>query len=201
MPYGRLKPEDLPVKETHPLSPLDMYSIHKVTGEAYMRMYHDQHGLDTTVLRLTNPFGPRAQVTNPAYCVVNWMVRQAMEGKPLKIFGDGVQRRDFVYIGDVVDAMVIAGLHPSAKGETFNIGSGVATPFRDMVHIISEQNGDNPVECVEWPANYKAVETGDFAADVSKARRVLGWSAKTSLQEGLEITRKFYESNRSHYFI
>ena len=200
LPYGRLTAEDLPVKEDRPLNPIEMYSIHKQTGEAYMRMYHEQHGLDTVVLRLTNPYGPGAQVTNPGYCVANWMLRQAMEDKPLKIFGDGRQLRDYIYVGDVSEAFVIAGLHPSAKGETFNIGSGKGTQFVEMAKIAIRVNGSGELEYVNWPQNYKSVETGDFIADVSKAKSVLGWSAKTDLIDGFNESKKFYESRREYYF-
>jgi len=137
MQYGKIEKKDLPVKEEHPLNPLSVYAINKVAGENYYRAYNKHHGLDTLVFRITNPYGPKAQVKHPGYCIVNWFVRQALEGKDLTVFGKGEQLRDYLFVDDLINAFLISGVHLNPKTKVYNVGSGNGTKFIDMVNVIA----------------------------------------------------------------
>jgi UDP-glucose 4-epimerase len=198
MQYGRI--ETVPVPESHPMNPLGIYGIHKLTGENYYRMYHRTHGLKTTVLRIANPYGIRHQMKHSKYGILNWFVRLAMDGQRIRIFGTGDQVRDYVYVGDVVEAFLAAALHPAAVGESFNVGSGTGTPFVDMARTVVEVVGAGELEMVPWPKDYFHIETGDYVLDISKMTRLLGWKPGVSLAEGVRLTHGFYVRHRDRYW-
>jgi UDP-glucose 4-epimerase len=196
--YGRIR--KLPVDEDHPMQPLSIYGVHKTTAEQYYVAYHRHYGMNTVCFRLTNPYGPRAQMKHPKYCMVNWFLRNAMEDQTITIFGEGKQVRDYIHVDDVVSAFLAAPLRKEASGEVFNLGSGVPTPFADMAQTIVRVTGKGRTEQVPWPSNYENVETGDFWADISKASKLLGWTPATPLEEGLRKTLAYYEAYRNHYW-
>ena len=199
MQYGKVSDSDLPVHETHQLNPLSIYAANKTVGELYYLAYHNHHKLDTVSLRVTNPFGPRAQVKHPGYCIVNWFVRQSLEGKDINIFGDGSQVRDYIFIDDLTNAFLIAGVHPNAKGRIYNVGSGIPMRFADMAKQVMEFSNGGQVKHVPWPENYENVETGNFYADITRIHSELGWTPKTSFEEGLKKTVDFYRANLARY--
>ena len=197
MTYGRV--EGPLVSETSPTNPLSLYGIHKLTAEKYLLMYFKDFGIPTTIVRLTNPYGPRQQIKHSKYSLVGWFVRQAMDGKTIKIFGDGGQLRDYVFADDVVDAMLRCAAAPGAAGEVINVGSGQSTLFRDMVQAVIRVVGRGQAEFVPWPADYERVETGDIAVDISKLERLTGWQPRFTLDEGIRKTFEYYAKNASHY--
>jgi nucleoside-diphosphate-sugar epimerase len=200
--YGKVTEADLPVKEDHPLEtnlPPSVYTSHKTAMEMRLRLLNRDHQVDAIVLRLTNPFGPRAQIHNNSYCVANWMIGQALQGNPLKIFGDGKQLRDYVYIDDVVEAFAVAGTHPDPQSRVYNVGSGKGISFKDMAHAIADIVGGVQVEYIKYPKDHKVFETGHFYADVSRAKAELGWEPKASLEEGLRKTVDYYKENLGKY--
>ncbi len=199
MQYGKVSDSDLPVHETHQLRPLSIYAANKAAGELYYMAYNNHHKLDTVSLRVTNPFGPRAQVKHPGYCIVNWFVRQALEGKDITIYGDGAQIRDYIFIDDLVDAFLTAGVHPNAKGRVYNAGSGTPMHFRDMAKQVMGFANGGQVRNVPWPENYENVETGNFYADITRIHSELGWKPETSFEEGLKKTVDFYRENLTRY--
>ncbi len=199
MQYGRVLPNELPVKEEHSLNPLSIYAVHKSTGELYYRAYNQHHKLDTMVFRITNPFGPKAQVKHPGYGIVNWFVRQALEGKPLTIYGDGNQLRDYIFIEDLVEALTIGGIHPNPKERVYNLGSGTPISFKEMVESVSEIIGSGNVKHIPWPENIENVETGDFYSDISRISKEFGWKPTNSFTEGLEKTARFYRQHIDKY--
>ena len=199
MQYGKIEKKDLPVKEEHPLNPLSVYAINKIAGENYHKAYNLHYGLDTVVFRIANPYGPRAQIKNPGYCIVNWFIGQALKKKPISIYGEGNQLRDYIYIDDLINAFLISGVHPNPKTKVYNVGSGVGTKFIDMVNTIVNIVGKGKIKHVEWPKNYENVETGDFYADISRIKNELNWKPSTSLESGLEKTIEFYRKNLDKY--
>jgi len=199
--YGRVKDEDLPVREDHHLetiSPPSVYTANKTAIEMRIGLSNKHQGLNGVVLRLTNPFGPRAQIHNPSYCVLNWFIGQALQGKELTVFGNGKQLRDYVFINDVVDAFLVAGLHPNPESRIYNVGSGQGISFKHMAEKVAELTGAT-VKNVPYPEKDKGFETGHFYADVSRAKRELGWEPKTSLEEGLRRTVQYYRDNLGEY--
>jgi UDP-glucose 4-epimerase len=197
MTYGKVE-ADL-VTETSPTNPLSLYGIHKLTAEKYLLMYFKDFGIPSTVVRLTNPYGPRQQIKHSKYSLVGWFVRQAMEGKVIKIFGDGAQLRDYIFVDDVVGAMLRCAETPRAAGEVINVGSGRSTRFRDMVSEVLRCVNGGSMEFVAWPENYERVETGDIAVDISKLKALTGWQPQYTLEEGIQRTFEYYSKHARHY--
>lgn len=177
-----------PVNEDQPPDPLCLHAIHKLTVEKYLRLYAALYGLRYTIARVTNPYGPGQPEARTAYGVVNRLIYLALAGQVLPIYGDGRQRRDYVYVDDVVAALVRLAELPASEGRAFNVGSGTGTRMVDMARAIVEIAGGGRVEHVEWPALAEQIETGDFVADISRIRRELGWLPTVSLREGIERT-------------
>ena len=197
MQYGKI--QKLPVKEEHPFNPLSIYAINKIAGENYYRAYNLHYKLDTLVFRIANPFGPKAQIKHPGYCIVNWFVRQALEKKPITVCGEGHQLRDYIFINDLVNAFSIAGVHPNPKKRIYNVGSGIGTRFIDMAKTIVRVVGQGEITHIPWPKNYENFETGDYYADISRISTELSWKPSTSLESGLEKTVDFYKKHLDKY--
>ena len=189
-----------PVDEGHPFNCLSIYGIHKLAGEKYYRFFHDAHGLDTVSVRITNPYGPRQQMKHSKYGIVNWFIRLALEGKPLTVFGEGLQKRDYIFVEDLAAGIVRAALSSKTSGQVYNLGSGVGTPFIDMVNLIAEVIPETEVQHLPWPEDRYLVETGDFIADISRIQAATGWAPQTSLHEGVEATVAYYRQHRAQYW-
>ncbi len=195
--FGKI--QYLPVDEKHPQEPLSVYGVHKMAGEKYYLLYNREFGLDTIVFRIANPYGPRSQMKHSKYSIVNWFIRQAMENKPITIFGEGNQLRDYIYIDDLVNAFLIAGVKKESKGNAYNVGSGVGTTFRKMCETVIKVVKKGRIEFVEWPKDYKNIETGDYVTDITKIKN-LGWKPKTSLEEGIKKTFEYYKKYKKYYW-
>jgi UDP-glucose 4-epimerase len=117
------------------------------------------------------------------------MIHLALAGEPLPIYGDGLQRRDYIYVDDAVDALVTLGAAADASGRRlYNVGTGVGTPLVDMARAIVAAAGGGHLQFVPWPPLAEQIETGDFVADVSRIGRELGWAPAVTLEEGLRRT-------------
>lgn len=182
-----------PVREDHPTAPLSLYGIHKLAGEHYHRMYASLHGLRTAVVRLSNPYGERQQLKHSKYSLPGWFMRLAWEAKPITIFGDGQQLRDYIYATDVADAFVAVGTADLVPGEVYHCGFGQPVPFRQMAEAIVSVMKRGTIEFIPWPSNYERVETGDLTFDVGKLGRLTGWKPVISLEEGIERMWRYYE--------
>lgn len=196
--YGTV--EYNPVDEKHPFNCLSVYGIHKLAGEKYYRFYHDAHGMDTVSLRLSNPYGPRQQMKHSKYGIVNWFVRLALEGKPLTVFGEGRQRRDYIFVADVAEALLAAAQSPATAGQVYNVGAGVGTPFIEMAKLVAQEVPGTEVQHLPWPQDRYFVETGDYVSDISRMKQATGWQPRTSLAEGIARTVAFYRQHREHYW-
>ena len=188
--YGRTGSR--PVGEDDPLDPLCVHAVHKIAVENYLKIYRQLYGLRTTVLRITNPFGPGQPAGRSAYGVVNRLIHLALQDRPLPIYGDGRQLRDYIYVDDTVEALVAAGASASTDGGTYNVGSGIATRLVDMAQLIVDLAGGGRLAFEPWPALAEQIETGDFVADVSRIHADTGWSPSTSLADGLRRTIEAY---------
>jgi UDP-glucose 4-epimerase len=191
--YGRVG--DAPVNEEHPLDPLCLHAVHKLTAEKYLRLYEQLFGLRFAVARVTNPYGPGQPRNRTAYGVVNRMIHLAVTDETVPIYGDGSQRRDYIYIDDVAAALARLGESAASDGRTYNVGTGVGTRLVDMARRITELAGSGRVELVDWPPLAEQVETGDFVADISRIRREVGWQPAVPLDEGLQRTLAFYRAH------
>ena len=119
--YG--KPDYLPVDEKHPIRPVDVNGINKMAGEWYHLLYNNVYGIRACALRLTNTYGPAMRVKDARQTFLGIWIRQLIEGKPFKVFGDGQQLRDFNYVDDCVDALLLAGIQRLRQRKVFNLGS------------------------------------------------------------------------------
>jgi UDP-glucose 4-epimerase len=189
-----------PVDEGHAFNCLSIYGIHKLAGEKYYRFYHDAHGLDTVSLRITNPYGPRQQMKHSKYGIVNWFIRLALEGKPLTVFGEGLQKRDYIFVEDLAEGIVSAALTPGTAGQVYNLGSGVGAAFIDMARLVAETIPGTEVQHLPWPQDRYFVETGDFVADITTIQAATGWAPRIGLAEGIRKTVDFYRQHRQHYW-
>jgi UDP-glucose 4-epimerase len=195
--YGRAK--YLPVDENHVMEPVDVNGINNIAAEWYYRLYHNIHGLWTCSLRLTNTFGPRHQMKHPRQGVLNWFIRQVLDGKVIKLYGTGTQIRDINYVDDVVDAFILAADSPKAKGEVFNLG-GDAISLIDFVKKSIKIVGNGKMKIVSFPPSRRAIEIGDYIADRSKIKRTLGWEPKTKIDKGIMKTIVYYRKYKKHYW-
>ncbi len=197
MVYGKV--EKPLVSEDCPTNPLSLYGIHKLTSEKYLLMYYKDFGIPTTVLRITNPYGPRQQIKHSKYSLVGWFIRLAMKGEVIKIYGDGKQLRDYIFINDIVNAMIRIAETSLSVGEVINIGSGTSTKFCDMVKSVVRIVGNGSIEFIPWPADYEKVETGDIRVDISKLKAITNWQPEYSLENGILKTFEYYKTNIKHY--
>ncbi len=185
--------------EQSPTNPLSLYGTHKLTSEKYLQMYYKDFGIRSTILRITNPYGPRQQMKHHKYSILGWFIRQAMEGKTIKVFGDGNQIRDYIYIDDMVEPMCVVAATKDSDGQIINLGSGTGTMFKDMVQTVVDIVGSGNIEFVPWPQNYERVETGNSIADISKLKRLSGYAPVFDLNSGIERTYTYYKKHLKHY--
>ena len=195
--YGR--PDSLPVSERHLVKPTDVNGINKAAGEYYHLVYNNVFGVRTCSLRLSNVFGPRQLLKHNRQGFIGWFIRLAIEGREIQIYGDGGQLRDFVYVDDAADAFLRAGATDTSNGQIFNVGGCTPVSHRALVEMLIEVAGSGSFRFVEWPADKKAIDIGDFISDSSFIGRTLGWTATTPLRTGLERTVDFYRQHLDHY--
>ena len=183
--YGRAG--STPVAESHPSRPLSVHGANKAAVEQFLAVYRDVYGIRSTSLRITNPYGPGQPFDQRPYGIVNRMVQLALADRPIPIFGDGEQIRDYVFIDDVVQAL-LAVAHPGVTdGQCYNLGSGTGTRLVDMARMIQRAVGAGSVEFAPWPALEQKIETGDFVANISRLTRDTGWRPLVAIEDGLRL--------------
>jgi UDP-glucose 4-epimerase len=192
--------ESNPVDESHPLNPRTPYALNKTASENMYSFYHKMHGIPCVLFRIANPYGTRSQMKHHKYSMINWFIRQAFEGKTIRIFGDGGQVRDYIYVEDLAHALILAAVTPACFGEIFNVGSGVGTKFKEMVELIIGVVGAGNAENVPWPADYINVETGDYITNIQKLTAAIPWRPETTMQAGIEKTCDYYRKHRQYYW-
>lgn len=195
--YG--KPAFLPVDESHAVRPVDVNGINKFAGESYHLLYNDVYGIRACALRLTNTFGPRMRVKDARQTFLGLWVRLLLENRPISVFGDGCQVRDFNYVDDCVDALLLAGANDVANGKIYNLGSPEVTSLRRVAELMVEGHGGS-FELLPFPPAHKAIDIGDYCGNFSRISRELGWTPKIGLREGLDKTIEFFRENGQHYW-
>jgi UDP-glucose 4-epimerase len=196
--YGA--PQYLPVDERHPLFPVDVNGINKMAGEWYHLVYNNVYGIRSSVLRLTNTYGPRMRVKDARQTFLGIWIRLLLEGKPLQVFGDGKQVRDFSYVDDVVEAMLLCAASEDANGEIFNLGADDPINLKDTAELMIKVFGRGEYKIVPFPAERKAIDIGDYYADYRKIRSKLGWKPAVPLEQGLARTMQYYREHGTHYW-
>lgn len=196
--YGR--PDYLPVDEKHPIRPVDVNGINKLAGEWYHLLYSNVYGIRACALRLTNTYGPGMRVKDARQTFLGIWVRLLIEGKPIKVFGDGLQLRDFNYVDDCVEAMLLAGASDAANGKVFNLGSREVVGLKELAEMMVGLGHSGSYELIPFPPERKAIDIGDYYSDFSLITQELGWTPKVELLEGLQKTMAYYQAHHAHYW-
>ena len=196
--YG--KPDYLPVDERHLLHPTDVNGINKMAGEWYHILYNNVHNIRAVSLRLTNTYGPRMRVKDARQTFLGIWIKKLIDGEPIEIWGDGRQVRDFNYVDDVVEAMLLAAAAEDANGQIYNLGCEETINFRDLAELCIQVNGGGSYGIIPYPPDRKPIDIGDYYADYRRIRGKLGWSPQINLREGLALTLEFYRQHREHYW-
>src|SRR5205085_3244866 len=158
----------LPVSEKHEINPIGIYAITNFAAERIVLTYHNLHNIKSVCLRITNTFGPRHQMRHDEYGVFNWFIRKAMDNEVIPVFGDGRILRDYLYIDDLIDSFIATALNEEVYGEVFNVGSGIPLNFIDLAKKIISISGTGKTDFTEFTSERKALEPGDYYADITK---------------------------------
>ena len=194
--YG--KPDYLPVDESHPLRPVDVNGINKMAGEWYHILYNNVYDIRSCVVRLTNTIGPCMRIKDARQTFVGIWIRLLLEGKPFEVWG-GEQLRDFTYVDDCVDAMLLTASSEKANGQVFNLGGNCVISLKDLAKKLIEVNGSgNYINCA-FPDDRKKIDIGNYYSDYALIRKTLGWEPKTSLREALEKTIAYFKTHGRAY--
>jgi UDP-glucose 4-epimerase len=191
-------PKYLPVDEAHPITPVDVNGIHKFAGDQYHMLYSRVHGIRTVTLRLTNTYGPRQLIRHARQGFIGWFVNRAITDSVIQLYGTGKQVRDFNHVRDVVEAMLLAAVSPECFGGVFNL-SGERADLQTVAELLVKLAGKGRIERVEFPAEAKKIEIGDFYGTSAKFKKACGWEPKTGLEQGLREMVDFFKSNERHY--
>lgn len=195
--YG--KPQYLPVDESHPIVPVDVNGINKVAGEGYHILYSKVYGIPCSALRLTNTYGPGMRIKDARQTFLGVWVRNLLEGTPIKVFGDGLQLRDFNFVDDTVDAFLACALREEAIGKVMNLGSREVVNLRDLADTIVGIAGEGSWDLIPFPPERKAIDIGDYYSDFTLATRLIDWTPKVGLDEGLRLTLDYYRACGGKY--
>jgi len=195
--YG--KPIYLPVDENHPINPVDVNGINKLAGEWYYLLYNDVYGIRTCVLRLTNTYGPGMRVKDARQTFLGIWVRQLLEGESIKVFGDGQQRRDFLYVDDCVQSLLLAGASDKTSGKVYNVGSPQRINLKDLAALMVNLGYGGSYKLIPFPTERKAIDIGDYFSDISLIKEELGWFPQIELHDGLKKTLSYYFEHIESY--
>ena len=184
------KPTQLPVNEETPCFPTTIYGTNRLASENYCKIYHDVHGLDTIIFRITNSFGPREQYLTTKNAI-NHLIYKAFKGMEITIYNNGKFFRDLIYVDDVISAIKIIMLK-GQSGNLYWISSNNKTWFYQLGEIL-EKLTDTPVVYIDPPQYTKQVDVGNFLVDNSKLCS-LGWKPSIPLQNGIKKTLDYFQS-------
>ena len=196
--YG--KPEYLPVDEKHPIRPVDVNGINKLAGEWYHLLYNNVYGIRACALRLTNTYGPGMRVKDARQTFLGIWVRLLIEGNPIKVFGDGLQLRDFNYVDDCVEALLLSGANDAANGKVYNLGSKEVIGLKDLAEMMINLGYGGDFELIPFPPERKVIDIGDYYSDFSLIKEELGWTPKVEMKEGLQRSLDYYKEYYFHYW-
>jgi len=187
--YGTAR--SVPMTEDHPTFPMTVYGAGKLAGECYARAYHLTYGYPTVVVRPFNAYGPRCHHEGDSGEVIPKFLLRCMTGKPMIVFGDGTQTRDFTFVSDTARGILLAGMANEAVGQTINLGQGSEISINDLAGEVARVVGRSDAEVL-----HEQSRPGDVLrlyADSAKARQSLGFQPTVSLQQGLTRLKQWYD--------
>jgi UDP-glucose 4-epimerase len=182
------------ISEDHPAFPCTVYGGSKLAGESYARAYFRTYGYPTVVVRPFNTYGPRSHHEGDSGEVIPKFLLRCLAGRPMIVFGDGSQSRDFTFVSDTAAGIQLAGEHPQAVGQTLNIGSGTDVTIAELAKTVAAVTGTPNAEIV-----HDEPRPGDvyrLIADVSRARALLGFEPRVSMSDGLERLLQWYRDQK-----
>ena len=194
--YG--KPNRLPVAEDHPIRPVDVNGINKMAGEWYHILYNNVYGIRATALRLTNTYGPRMRVKDARQTFLGLWIRKIIQQEPFELWG-GDQLRDFTYVDDAVNALLLAAASDEANGSVFNLGGCRAISLKDLAALIIKTNGTGSFQIRSFPLERSRIDIGDYYADFGSIRSLLGWEPRVTEEEGIALTLDYYRQHLERY--
>jgi len=194
--YGR--PDALPVDETHLLRPTDVNGINKMAGEWYHILYNNVYGLRACALRLTNTYGPRMRVKDARQTFLGIWLRLLVQGRPFEVWG-GEQLRDFTYVDDCVEALLLAADSDAANGQVFNLGGPSVLTLTALADLLLDVAGGGEYTTRVFPTDRRRIDIGDYYADDRRIRRTLGWEPRVGEREGLARALEFYRAHLESY--
>jgi len=189
--YG--KPKYLPVDENHATNPISQYAIDKLYTTNYALHYWSIYHTPVTILRLSNIYGPHPPLYFQNYNVINYFLDLAHKGKNLTIYDKGKQIRDYLYIDDLIQVMLLVGLNNNTNGKIFNIGFGKPMSFLSVVEQIAKIYNVKIIYN-SWPKTYKQYETGDYISNISKITSHTHWHPLVGIEEGLYRCKQEYSN-------
>jgi len=195
--YG--KPKYLPVDEEHPLAPVDINGVNKMAGEWYHLLYEKVHGIPSSILRLTNTYGPRMRIKDARQTFLGIWIRNLLEGKPIQVFGDGCQRRDYNFVEDVVDALILAASNDDAIGKVYNLGAPDPLSLKETAEIMCQEVKDSMFEMIPFPKDRQVIDVGDFLCDHELFRSSFGWNPKINFNKGIKLSIEYFKEEIDHY--
>jgi UDP-glucose 4-epimerase len=184
--------QHVPMTEDHPAFPKTIYGASKLAGECFARAFHDSYGFPAVVIRPFNAYGPRCHHEGDSGEVIPKFMLRCMAGRPMIIFGDGAQTRDFTYVNDTARGIVLAAMADAAVGHTINLGSGHEVTVNELAREVAMTLGQP-----EPAVSHIEPRPGDvlrLCADITRARRICGYQPVVALREGLARLREWYRA-------
>ena len=184
--------------EDHLLHPVDVNGVNKIAGEQYHILYYDVYGVRTCALRLTNTFGPRMRIKDARQTFLGLWICLVIQGQPFEVW-EGHQLRDFTYVDDAVDALLLAAASEEANGQVLNLGGDCVVSLKDLADLLIRVNQGGEYVIRSFPPDRRRIDIGDYYANFSRIRSSLGWEPRVPLREGLARTLEFYRAHLEHY--
>jgi UDP-glucose 4-epimerase len=194
--YGR--PHYLPVDEAHPIEPVDVNGINKLSAEMYHRLYGQIYDLSTCVLRLTNTIGPRMRIRDARQTFLGIWIRRLLEGDPIEVWG-GEQLRDFNDVEDVVDALILAAEQSDLPSGPYNLGSKEKLSLKELAELLIRLHGSGELRIIPYPEERRKIDIGDFYSCFDRFHQATGWQPKRPLAATLERTLDYYRRHAAAY--
>ncbi len=188
-----------PADEEHPEFPTDIYSANKSVSEKYAIIYSRAFDMNVSVIRLTNVYGPRACINSANFTFNNYFIGLALQNKEITIFGEGRQLRNFIYVDDVVSALILASQNEKTKGEVFFAAGDEHLSVTGIAEKITDTFKSGSIRHIDWPHERAATEIGDAVITNNKIKKILSWSPQTDLETGLISTKEYFIKNLKHY--